>query len=220
MRPANFQTPGKGVAQFARAQGRDPHLMARLFMDLLDDPLLRKRCWIPGGSAPMPTIVLDFHGGHRAENGDGAFPRRAGLGCRRHHAYSDGGRPGIPGGTGYMTDLGMRDYDSVIGHQKSPSAIHTQMPAARRLCGESTPTMRPVRPRPPHPGRLGNCRGNRNWQTGIGCPRCRTSITSVSLTGVSGMDLTPQVGAPMPVAPGPGNEFPCGYISLAARGIL
>ena len=104
LRPANFPrgTPGKGMAQFTDARGRKVvilHLMARLFMDPLDDPFAAAEemlnTWRLGANAD--AIVLDFHRGIERENGDGAFPRRAGLGCRRHpHAYSDGGRPGIP----------------------------------------------------------------------------------------------------------------------------
>ena len=69
LRPANFPkgTLGKGISRLADAQGRVivvVQLMARLFMDPLDDPFAAVEnmleTWRLGSNAQ--AIVLDFHG--------------------------------------------------------------------------------------------------------------------------------------------------------------
>ena len=131
LRPDNFPlgTPGKGVAEFRDARGRRivvMHLMARLFMDPLDDPFAavtemlntRRLC------ANADAIVLDFHGEASSEKMamghfvDGKVS--VVVGTHTHVPTADA--QVLPGGTGYQTDLGMcGDYDSVIGIRKETS---------------------------------------------------------------------------------------------------
>tara|TARA_Y100001960_G_scaffold302783_1_gene354183 strand:- start:212 stop:1024 length:813 start_codon:yes stop_codon:yes gene_type:complete len=152
LRPENFPkgTPGTGVNAFKDGRGRRVivlHLMARLFMDPLDDPfskiseLLSK--WRLKGNAD--AIVLDFHGEASSEKMamghfiDGRVS--AVVGTHTHIPTADAQI--LPNGTAYMTDIGMcGDYDSVIGLKKETciQRFVRKMPTARMeaATGEAT----------------------------------------------------------------------------------
>lgn len=131
LRPDNFPagTPGSGVARLTDASGRSLvvlHLMGRLFMDPLDDPFAAVsgmlRTWRLGGNCD--AILLDFHGEATSEkmamahHVDGRVS--AVVGTHTHVPTADA--QVLPGGTGYISDLGMcGDYDSVIGIRKELS---------------------------------------------------------------------------------------------------
>ena len=131
LRPENFPagTPGRGVGEFRDGRGRRVivlHLMARLFMDPLDDPFAAVtkmlNTWRLGGNAD--AIVLDFHGEATSEKMamghfcDGRVS--AVVGTHTHVPTADA--QVLPGGTAYQSDIGMcGDYDSVIGIRKEIS---------------------------------------------------------------------------------------------------
>ena len=129
LRPLNMQpgTPGKGVGEIRTAHGQRVvviQVMSRLFMGLLDDPFraleqeLRRH--VLGGSAQ--AILVDVHGEATSEKTslghflDGSVSLVAGT----HTHVPTADAQILPGGTGYVTDVGMTgDYDSVIGMDKA-----------------------------------------------------------------------------------------------------
>lgn len=152
LRPDNFPrgTPGRGVAEFKDARGRRIvvlHLMARLFMDPLDDPFAAVTemlgTWRLGGNADV--ILLDFHGEASSEKmAMGHFvDGRVSLVVGTHTHVPTADAQVFPGGTGYMTDLGMcGDYDSVIGIRKEISVERfvRKMPTARMEAAQDEAT--------------------------------------------------------------------------------
>lgn len=133
LRPANFPegTPGSGVYVHTLQDGRKiavANLMARLFMDPLDDPfalmekILREN--VLGKSCQ--ALFVDFHGEATSEKYSFAhhFDGRvsAVIGTHTHAPTAD--THVLSGGTAYQSDAGMTgDYDSVIGVRKD-IAIH------------------------------------------------------------------------------------------------
>jgi len=131
IRPLNYApgTPGAGVAEIALSDGRRAlvlNLMGRLFMELLDCPfratadvLTRHRLGVTA-----QAIIADFHAEATSEKMafahafDGAVS--AVLGTHTHCPTAD--HQVLPGGTAFMSDVGMcGDYDSVIGMTKEPA---------------------------------------------------------------------------------------------------
>jgi len=152
LRPANFPagTPGRGANMYQISGGRSVlvvNLMARLYMDPLDDPfaaidaiLAQKRL---GKDAAF--ILLDFHGEATSEkmamghHCDGRVSMV--VGTHTHVPTAD--HQVLPGGTAYMSDAGMcGDYDSVIGMKKGPATLRfvNKMPGERLspALGEAT----------------------------------------------------------------------------------
>ena len=153
LRPDNFPagTPGRGVGEYTDARGRKVvvlHLMARLFMDPLDDPFAAVEkmlsTWRLGANAN--AIVFDFHGEATSEKMamahfvDGRVS--AVVGTHTHIPTADA--QVLPGGTGYQSDLGMcGDYDSVIGIRKEISIERfvRKMPTARMEAAQQEATL-------------------------------------------------------------------------------
>lgn len=152
LRPDNFPrgTPGRGVAEFRDARGRRIvvlHLMTRLFMDPLDDPFAAMtemlNTWRLGANADV--ILLDFHGEASSEKmAMGHFvDGRVSLVVGTHTHVPTADAQVFPGGTGYMTDIGMcGDYDSVIGIRKEISVERfvRKMPTARMEAAQGEAT--------------------------------------------------------------------------------
>ncbi|MDB5364656.1 MAG: metallophosphoesterase [Rhodospirillales bacterium] len=128
LRPMNYPegTPGRGYSVYEARGGRRVlviNLMARLFMDPLDDPFASIERVLKTyrlGRDPA-AIVLDFHGEASSEKMamghwlDG----RATLVVGTHTHTPTADTMILPGGTAYQTDAGMcGDYDSVIGMGK------------------------------------------------------------------------------------------------------
>jgi hypothetical protein len=151
LRPANFPpgTPGRGANVLTAADGRRVlvvNLMARLFMEPLDDPFAKADELL--GDLAMPrdvdAILVDFHGEATSEKMamghwlDG----RVSIVVGTHSHVPTADHMILPGGTAYQTDAGMcGDYDSVIGMKKEP-AIHRFV---RKLPGERlTPSDAPA----------------------------------------------------------------------------
>jgi metallophosphoesterase (TIGR00282 family) len=143
LRPLNFPpgTPGAGAAVCGLRDGRKiliAQAMGRLFMDPLDDPfravedlLARHRLGVN-----LQAAVIDFHAEATSEKMAfaHAFDGRvsAVVGTHTHVPTADHQR--LPGGTGFVADLGMcGDYDSVIGMVKEPSIARfiKKMPGER-----------------------------------------------------------------------------------------
>jgi len=129
LRPLNYPraTPGRGAYLYTARSGARVlviNAMGRVFMDALNDPFelvgaeieacpLREGC---------DAIVVDFHAEATSEKQSfGHFlDSRVSLVVGTHTHVPTADHRVLPGGTGFMTDIGMcGDYDSVIGMEKS-----------------------------------------------------------------------------------------------------
>jgi 2',3'-cyclic-nucleotide 2'-phosphodiesterase len=125
LRPLNFPegTPGRGYYIIETARGEKIlvcNLMARLFMDPLDDPFqtMEKLFRTNRLGKDVNAILLDFHGEATSEKlAMGYFcDGRASLVIGTHTHVPTADARVLPKGTGYMSDAGMcGSYDSVIG---------------------------------------------------------------------------------------------------------
>ncbi len=128
LRPLNYPpgTPGRGAGMFAARDGRKVmvvHPMGRLYMDPLDDPFAAVDTALANHrlGATAAAILVDVHAEASSEKMamathlDGRVS--AVVGSHTHVPTADARI--LPGGTAYITDLGMcGDYDSVIGMNK------------------------------------------------------------------------------------------------------
>ena len=132
LRPLNLpaETPGRGVGVYIDGSGRKIkviNIMARLFMELLDDPFSALAGELPLGtpkSAGFEAIIVDVHGEATSEKmalghvADG----HASLVVGTHTHVPTADTQILVGGTAFQADAGMcGDYDSVIGIQKDGS---------------------------------------------------------------------------------------------------
>jgi calcineurin-like phosphoesterase len=120
-------------------------LMARLFMDPLDDPfrgleelLARHRLGLN-----VQAVIVDFHGEATSEKMAfaHAFDGRVSAVVGTHTHVPTADYQVLPGGTAFMSDLGMcGDYDSVIGMTKEPAiAKFTRKMPGERLAPADGP---------------------------------------------------------------------------------
>jgi 2',3'-cyclic-nucleotide 2'-phosphodiesterase len=152
IRPLNMlpSTPGRGSAQVALPDGRKLlvlQVIGRLFMGSYDDPFRALEAELakhPLG-ASVQAIVVDLHAeatsekmalGHLADG-------RASLVAGTHTHVPTADAHILPGGTAYVSDLGMTgDYDSVIGMNKGIALqrFRTHVPGPRNTpaLGEAT----------------------------------------------------------------------------------
>lgn len=133
LRPVNYppSTPGQGMYKHDLSDGRRiliVNVMARLFMNALDDPFRAVKDIIDKEALgeTVQAIFVDFHGEATSEKMafghyfDGALS--AVIGTHTHIPTADAHV--MKGGTAYMSDAGMTGvYDSVIGMEKE-IAIH------------------------------------------------------------------------------------------------
>jgi metallophosphoesterase (TIGR00282 family) len=153
IRPLNYPpgTPGAGGIVVALADGRRAlvlNAMGRLFMELLDCPfrgtaaeLARHRL-----GATVTAIVVDFHAEATSETMAFAhsFDGQVSLIVGTHTHCPAADHQILPGGTGFISDLGMcGDYDSVIGMQKEGAAARfwRRVPAERLQPAEGEATV-------------------------------------------------------------------------------
>jgi len=125
LRPANYPegSPGRGVIVVPAAGARVAvvNLMGRVFMPLTDDPF-RAADRILGELHGVADVVLvDFHAEATSEKMAFAWALdgrvAAVLGTHTHVATAD--ERILPGGTAFITDVGMTGpFDSVIGVKK------------------------------------------------------------------------------------------------------
>jgi metallophosphoesterase (TIGR00282 family) len=150
LRPINFPagTPGKGSGIYQTARGKKvlvANVMARLFMDPLDDPFQAAeqllRAHKLGGN--VDAILIDFHGEATSEKmAMGHFlDGKVSLVVGTHTHVPTADHTILPGGTAYQTDAGMcGDYDSVIGMEKAtPIARFTKKMPTERLAAAMGP---------------------------------------------------------------------------------
>jgi 2',3'-cyclic-nucleotide 2'-phosphodiesterase len=125
IRPINYPagTPGRGAAMI-ETKGGAPALvvnaMGRIFMDALDDPFaaIERELAACALKRAADAIIIDFHCEATSEKQamghvcDG----RASLVVGTHTHVPTSDHRILPGGTAFMSDVGMTgDYDSVIG---------------------------------------------------------------------------------------------------------
>jgi metallophosphoesterase (TIGR00282 family) len=152
LRPANFPpgTPGNGSEVFTLPDGRRilvVNLMARLYMDALDDPFAAAAAIVrqhPLGA--VQAAIVDFHGEATSEKmAMGHYlDGRVSLVVGTHSHVPTADCQILSGGTGYQTDAGMcGDYDSVIGMQKEAAIARflSKMPGERLQVAEGSGTL-------------------------------------------------------------------------------
>jgi metallophosphoesterase (TIGR00282 family) len=137
LRPANFPSGTPGVGSITVKAG--PHrvavlnLMGRVFMNPIDCPFRKADELIPELRKDTPIILVDMHAEATSESVamgwylDGRVS--AVVGTHRHVQTAD--ERVLPGGTAYITDLGMTGpIDSVIGVDRDIilQRFLTQMP--------------------------------------------------------------------------------------------
>jgi metallophosphoesterase (TIGR00282 family) len=143
LRPVNYPagTPGRGANVFTARNGARVlvvNVMGLLFMPALDDPfqaLTRElsACAIGNG---CDAVVVDFHAEASSEKQTMGYfvDGRASLVVGTHTHVPTADWRILPGGTAYMTDVGMcGDYDSVIGMEKDEPLRRstTKIPSGR-----------------------------------------------------------------------------------------
>jgi 2',3'-cyclic-nucleotide 2'-phosphodiesterase len=152
VRPLNMApgVPGKGTAELTTPRGQRVvvvQVLCRLFMRQADDPFraldAELRRHVLGGSAQ--AILVDVHGEATSEKTAlGHFlDGRVSLVAGTHTHVPTADARVLPGGTAYVTDLGMTgDYDSVIGMDKVASVQRwrTDLPGGKLepASGEAT----------------------------------------------------------------------------------
>lgn len=128
LRPANYPTgaPGFGSGMFTTPEGVKVgvlNLIGRVFMDPLDCPFKAADAYLKRFvmGRDVDAIIVDFHAEATSEKVamgsylDGRVT--AVLGTHTHIPTAD--HRVLPGGSGYMTDVGMTGcYDSIIGMKR------------------------------------------------------------------------------------------------------
>jgi metallophosphoesterase (TIGR00282 family) len=143
LRPLNFPpgTPGAGAAIITLPDNRKvliAQMMGRLFMEPLDDPfraaeeLLRRHRL----GVNVQAVIFDIHAEATSEKMafGHAFDGRVSAVVGTHTHVPTADHQILPGGTGFVSDLGMcGDYDSVIGMVKQPAIARfvRKMPGER-----------------------------------------------------------------------------------------
>lgn len=128
LRPANYPpgTPGRGAGLFETRTGAHIlviNVMGRVFLDPLDDPfaaVARELDACPLALA-ADAALIDIHAEASSEKMALAHycDGRASLVAGTHTHIPTADAQILPGGTGYITDVGAcADYDSVIGMDK------------------------------------------------------------------------------------------------------
>jgi len=126
LRPVNYPAgvPGRGTLVGHTASGRAVgviNVMGRVFMGSVDDPFRAARREADTMAAAARVIVVDFHAEATSEkiamgwHLDGLVT--AVVGTHTHVQTAD--NRVLPGGTAYITDVGMTGpHDSIIGTEK------------------------------------------------------------------------------------------------------
>jgi len=126
LRPANYprDLPGAGTHIGETASGIRVgvvNIMGRVFMPPVDDPFRTARAVVDELKASTPIVVVDMHAEATSEKVamgwylDGVAS--AVIGTHTHIQTAD--ERVLPGGTAYITDVGMTGpYDSIIGMEK------------------------------------------------------------------------------------------------------
>ena len=145
IRPANYPTgtPGRGFTLLRSSKGPTigiANFSGRIFMPPLDDPFQAANKIVTEISAVTKIIVVDFHAEATSEKVamgwflDGRVS--AVVGTHTHVQTAD--ERVLPGGSAYITDLGMTGpRDSVLGVKKETiiNKFLTQLPARFDVAG-------------------------------------------------------------------------------------
>ena len=149
IRPANYhaEAPGKGYRIITASSGEKIgilNLSGRIFMEPLDNPFLLADAIIPLIKEETNAIIVDFHAEATSEKI--AFGRylegrvSAVIGTHTHVQTAD--ECILPGGTAYITDVGMTGaHDSIIGVEKESVIVRFTKMMPSRL----TPAKKDVR---------------------------------------------------------------------------
>ncbi|MBO0961956.1 TIGR00282 family metallophosphoesterase [Neobacillus sp. MM2021_6] len=137
VRPANFPegTPGKGIAFFKvnELEVAVINLQGRTFMAPLDCPFRKAEELVEIARERTPFIFVDFHAEVTSEKQamgwflDGRVS--AVIGTHTHVQTAD--NRVLPGGTGYLSDVGMTGpYDGILGMEREAvlKKFRTSMP--------------------------------------------------------------------------------------------
>ena len=125
LRPANYPEGSPGAGVVVVPVGGIPvaviNLMGRVFMPLLDDPFRAADRILDDLRGSARVVVVDFHAEATSEKMAFAWSldgrATAVLGTHTHVATAD--ERILPGGTAFITDVGMTGpFDSVIGVKK------------------------------------------------------------------------------------------------------
>jgi len=153
LRPANFPvgTPGRGAGLYDLPDGRRvfvANVMARLFMDPLDDPFACVDQLLDGLELGREAdcAIIDFHGEATSEKiAMGHYlDGRASLVVGTHTHVPTSDLRILKGGTAYQTDAGMcGDYESVLGMKKGPAIDRfvSKLPGERLSVAEGPATL-------------------------------------------------------------------------------
>lgn len=126
VRPANFpvaSTPGQGIVyvKVNQVELAVINLQGRTFMTAIDDPFEKISELVAEAKQRTPLIFIDFHAETTSEKQamgwylDGQVS--AVVGTHTHVQTSDARI--LPGGTAYLTDVGMTGpYDGILGMQR------------------------------------------------------------------------------------------------------
>jgi 2',3'-cyclic-nucleotide 2'-phosphodiesterase len=139
LRPLNYpdEAPGRGWLVYSTPDGVDVaviNAMGRVFMNQLDSPFTSIDRLIDGGAEPLPAVrIVDFHCEITSEKNamgwylDGRVS--AVVGTHTHVPTADARV--LPGGTAYITDVGMTGArGGVIGvrREQSIAVMRSHMP--------------------------------------------------------------------------------------------
>ncbi|PLS16750.1 TIGR00282 family metallophosphoesterase [Bacillus sp. M6-12] len=130
VRPANFPkgTPGEGLKfiRFNQLEVAIINIQGRTFMPPLDDPFEKAEVLVKEARKRTPIIFVDFHAEATSEKQamswflDGRVS--AVIGTHTHVQTADNRI--LPGGTGYLSDVGMTGpYDGILGMERE-AVIH------------------------------------------------------------------------------------------------
>ncbi|KAB2850908.1 MAG: TIGR00282 family metallophosphoesterase [Hyphomicrobiaceae bacterium] len=143
LRPLNYPegTPGRGTGHFKTKDGAEVlviNAMGRIFMEALDCPFRAvakelEACPLKKGA---DAIILDIHAEASSEKKAIAyhFDGELSLVVGTHTHVPTADDMILPGGTAFITDVGMcGDYDSIIGMEKEEAIQRflTRLPGAR-----------------------------------------------------------------------------------------
>jgi metallophosphoesterase (TIGR00282 family) len=144
VRPANYPegVPGHGYGLFALGERKLAviNLLGRVFMDPLDDPFRRARELVAVLRGQATVVVIDIHAEATSEKAalawmlDGQVS--AVLGTHTHVATADARV--LPGGTAFVTDIGMvGPRDAILGVDTGPviQKFLTGMPQRFEVAG-------------------------------------------------------------------------------------
>ncbi len=144
IRPANYPpgTPGFGYGTFSTGRGRLAvvNLLGRTFMEALDDPFREAKTLVPLLREQTRCILIDMHAEATSEKAalawmlDGQVS--AVVGTHTHVQTSDARV--LPGGTAFITDVGMvGPRDSILGvdTQTVIRRFLTRMPVRFEVAG-------------------------------------------------------------------------------------